>query len=212
MAVEKDKVLLAINIKFKGKSISKLSKEKLATVWAEKIDNDTEIDEYVNDKEDVVLTLITEADTRVTEAVKKITLPKTENNEGKPAEIEIDETEKMTIFEKMMLQKFNTLESKITGFETQQTQKTLTERFKSHTDLKGVPEFMFKGRIPLTEEEFENAVAELKTDYTTYATENKLASLGNDVPNNFGGGKNVLGEVKPASKEDVDKLVKSLII
>jgi hypothetical protein len=212
MAVDKGLVLVAINKKFEGKSLSKTFKENLATKWAVKIDNETDIDAYVDDREDVVLEASTEADRRATDAVKKITLPKVEKKEDKADEIVIDETEGMTAFENMMLQKFGALETKITGFETQQTQKTLTERFKSHPELKGIPEFMFKGRIPSTEEEFDNAVSELKTDYSGFATENKLASLGNDVPNNFGGLKNILGEVKPASKEDVDKLAKSLII
>jgi hypothetical protein len=201
MAVEKAKVLVAIELKFKGKSISKIIKENLAEKWAVKIDNETDIDDYINDREDVVLEASTEADRRATEAVKKLTPSKTPI-EGAPIVKEvIDETEGMTPFEKMMLQKFGALETKITGFETQQSQKTLSERFKSSPEWKGVPEFMFKGRIPTTEEEFASAVSELKTDYTAFATENKLSILGSDVPNTGSNFKpNEKSEVSPAIK------------
>jgi hypothetical protein len=63
--------------------------------------------------------------------------------------------------------------------------------------LKGIPEFMFKGRIPTKEEEFDNAVQELKTDYTTFADANKLTNIGLDQP----GGGNHLGGLNPKSKE-----------
>ena len=213
MAVEEGLVLVAINKKFEGKSLSKTFKENLAKKWAVKIDNETDIDAYVDDREDVVLEASTEADRRATEAVKKITPPKVEKKEGETIiEEKVELPSDTPEWAKALIKQNETLTAKINGFETQQTQKTLTERFKSHPELKGIPEFMFKGRIPSTEEEFDNAVSELKTDYSGFATENKLASLGTDVPTNFGGSKNILGEVKPASKEDVDKLAKSLII
>ncbi len=207
MAVEKGKLLLAINKKFEGKSLSKTFKENLAEKWAIKIDNDTEIDAYIEDREDVILEASSEADRRATDAVKKLTPSKTEGNtEIKTEEVKV--TDDAPEWAKALIAENKTLSDKINGFETQQTQKTLTERFKSHPELKGIPEFMFKGRIPSTEEEIETAVAELKTDYSIFATENKLTILGNDVPNT-GGGKNS-NEVKPASKEDVDKIFNNI--
>lgn len=207
MPVEKDKLLLAINKKFEGKSLSKTFKENLAEKWAVKIDNDTEIDAYIDDREDVILEASTEADRRATEAVKKAAPKKPEGNtEQKTDEVIVnDDTPEWA---KALIAQNKTLEAKINGFETQQIKKTLTERFKSHSDLKGIPEFMFKGRIPSTEEEFETAVAELKTDYTQFATDNKISTLGNDVPNTGGG--NSSGQVKPASKEEVDTLLKNI--
>jgi len=73
MAVEKGLVLTAIEAKFKGKSLSKTFKENLATKWAAKIDNDTDIDDYVSDREEIILEAEREANSRVTEAVKKAT-------------------------------------------------------------------------------------------------------------------------------------------
>lgn len=194
-------VLTAINKKFEGKSLSKTFKENLAKKWAVKIDNDTEIDSYVDDREDVVLEASTEADRRATDAVKKLT--PSNKNEGKPNEKpdEVIVADDAPEWAKALIAQNKTLEAKLNGFETQQTQKTLTERFKTSPELKGVPEFMFKGRIPLTEAEFENAVTELKTDYTAFATENKLNILGTDVPNAGSNYKpNEKSEVSPAIK------------
>lgn len=204
--VEKGKLLIAINKKFEGKSLSKTFKENLAEKWAVKIDNETDIDAYIDDREDVILEASTEADRRATDAVKKLTPSKIENKtEIKVEEVIIDDAPEWA---KALIAQNKTLEAKINGFETQQTQKTLTERFKSHAELKGIPEFMFKGRIPSTEDELETAVAELKTDYSAFATENKLSILGNDVPNT-GIGTNP-SQVKPASKEEVDKIFNNI--
>lgn len=200
-------VLTAINKKFEGKSLTKTFKENLAKKWAVKIDNETEIDSYIEDREDVVLEASTEADRRATDAVKKLTPPKKEGNTDKiPDEVIV--TDDTPEWAKALIAQNKTLEAKINGFETQQTQKTVTERFKSHPELKGIPEFMFKGRIPSTEDEIETAVAELKMDYTAFATENKISILGNDVPNTGVG--NNSGEVKPASKEEVEKVFNNI--
>lgn len=200
-------VLTAIIKKFEGKSLTKTFKENLAKKWAAKIDNETEIDAYIEDREDVILEASTEADRRATDAVKKLTPPNKEG-ETKKSEEKVELPSDMPEWAKTLLEQNKTLVEKVNGFETQQTQKTLTERFKSHPELKGIPEFMFKGRIPTTEDEIETAVSELKTDYTAFATENKISILGNDVPNT-GGGRNS-GEVKPASKEEVDKIFNNI--
>lgn len=199
-------VLTAINKKFEGKSLTKTFKENLAKKWAFKIDNETEIDSYIDDREDVILEASTEADRRATEAVKKNTPQQVVKNEGQ------DQTESKDDFPadtpewaKAIINQNKTLEAKINGFETQQTQKSLTERFKTHPELKAVPELMFKGRIPTKEEDFDAYVQELKNDYTAFATENKLSLLGKDTPNNFGG-KNTNGEPKKATKEEIAKL------
>jgi len=206
-------VLTAINKKFEGKSLTKTFKENLAKKWAVKIDNETEIDSYIDDREDVILEASTEADRRATEAVKKLAPAQIQKQEGETkTEPKDDFPADTPEWAKAIINQNKTLEAKINGFETQQTQKTLTERFKSHPELKGIPELMFKGRIPTKEEDFDAYVQELKTDYTTFATENKLSLLGKDTPNNFGGDRKNSGEVKEASKEDVDKLAKSLLI
>jgi len=209
MAVEKGLVLTAIEAKFKGKSISKTFKDNLATKWAAKIDNDTDIDAYVDDREDVVLEAVREADQRVTDAVKKLTpAPKPEDKTQKELE-EID-TEGMTSFEKMMLAKFGQLETKIIGFETQQKTQSLSERFRKDERLKGVPEFILNKSIPTSDDEFETAVETLATEYKSFAETNKIVApvAGSEIPG--GGNTPPVGQTKQASKEDVDKLAQSI--
>lgn len=208
MPVEKGLVLTAIEAKFKGKSISKTFKDNLATKWAAKIDNDTDIDAYVDDREDVVLEAVREADQRVTDAVKKLAPPKKEGNEP-PKEEEID-TEGMTPFEKMMLAKFGQLETKITGFETQQKTQSLSERFRKDERLKGVPEFILNKSIPASDDEYETSVETLATEYKSFAETNKIVApvSGSEIPG--GGNTPPAGQTKQASKEDVDKLAQSI--
>jgi hypothetical protein len=183
MAVEKDVIRLAIETKYKGKSLSKLTKDKLAAAYAPIIDNETDIEDFLNGQDIAISSMITEADTRVTEAVKKVKPTTTTTTE-----VEEIETEGMTAFEKTMLKKFGELENKISGFETQQTQQTLTQRFKGDERLKGVPEFILNRSIPKSEEEFESTITDLVTEYSTFAQANKIENLGTDIPPSAGGG------------------------
>jgi hypothetical protein len=173
---------------------------RLSKMPADDADDDT-VDAVINQANEFTpFSEIAKSDDKIRDLESKIKKPNPNEPNRNPEQV-IDETEGMTPFEKMMLQKFGALETKISGFETQQSQKTLSERFKSSPELKGVPEFMFKGRIPTTEEDFENAVSELKTDYTSFATENKLSILGSDVPNTGANFKpNEKSEVSPAIK------------
>jgi len=181
MAVEKGKVLIAIETKFKGKSISKTFKDNLATKWAAKIDNDTDIDSYVDDREDVVLEAVREADQRVTDALKKVPSGKDDKKpEDKEEVVKVDEDAPQ--WAKDLAKQNLELSQKLSGFQAQQSQQSLADRFKANPELKGIPEFMLKGRIPQSEEEFDTAVEELKADYTTFANENKLANIGKDTP------------------------------
>jgi predicted phage tail protein len=203
MAVPKGMILIAINKAFEGKSLSKTFKENLAEKWAVKIDNETDIDAYIEDRADIILEASTEADRRATDALRKATLLKKEEEtkiDDKP-----DLLQDAPEWARAMIENQKALESKITGFETQQKTKSLTERFENHPDLKGIPTFMFKGRIPTSEDDFETAVNELKTDYTSFATENKLSALGMDIPNNFGNKKGL--EVEKFTEEYMGKLL-----
>lgn len=186
MPVEKGKVLTAIEAKLKGKSLSKNFKENIATKWAEKIDTDENIDSYIEDREDILLEASSEADRRATEAAQKAKGEQKKDDGAPPADpatppaktpgtepkSEIDELKELV----------KSLAGTVTTMQQQRTQETITERFRKDERLKGVPEFMFKGRIPAKEEDFETAVTELAADYTDFAKQNKLAAFGNDTP------------------------------
>ena len=204
MAVEKDKVLAAIESKFKGKSISKTFKQNLAAKWAEKIDTDDDIDTYIEDREDVITEAISEADRRATDAAtkaaEKAKQAGKEPDDKKKDEIELpDDT---PAWAKAIIEQNKALSEKVSGFEQAQSQKSIAERFKADERLKGIPEFMFKGRIPSKEEDFETYAEELKADYEAFATEKNLEKFGQDTPGAVGG-KTPAGGKKEASKEEV---------
>jgi len=210
MPVEKDKVLAAIESKFKGKSITKTFKENIAAKWAAKIDNDTEIDAYIEDREEVVLEAVSEADRRATAAVEKVkkeTQPeKKEEVESKEVELPADTPE----WAKALITQNKTLEAKINGFESAQQAKTIEQRFKSDERLKGIPEMLLKRAIPKTEDEYEATVTELANEYSTFATEQKITSFGNDKPGGASGQPS--GGKKEASKEELDAVMANVKI
>jgi len=99
-----------------------------------------------------------------------------------------------------LTQLVTTLVGTVNAMQQEKQAQTITDRFKKDERLKGVPEFMFKGRIPSKEDDFETAVTDLATDYTEFAKQNKLAAFGNDAPP-AGNGK---VEGKQASKAELD--------
>jgi hypothetical protein len=200
--------------KFKGKSLSKTYFEKLAKKWAPKIETDDDIDEYIEDREDVILEAASEADrvrTEAAAAAAKKAAKKTGNegdDDDEPEEPEFPEG--TPDYMKTFMKKVDKLGERMSTFETQSQQKTISERFKAHPDLKGVPEFMFKGRIPTKEEDFDAFVEELKTDFTSYAETHKIP-LGGDRPGsgsaaNPGSGASGDGKVSDTVKAFAEKL------
>lgn len=204
MAVERDKVLAAIELRYKGKSMSKTFKENLAAKYAAKIDNDTEIDSYIEDREDIVLEAISEADRRATDAAKKNNAPPKDDNEPPKQSANDDAPAWFKTYAENQKKEMEALSGKVATFETAQTAKTLEQRFKSDERLKGVPEVMFKGRIPKTEEEFESAVTELASDYAPLAEQMKKSTFGTFKP--AGGSEPSTGAKKQASKEQIDAI------
>jgi hypothetical protein len=184
MAVEKDKVLAAIESKFKGKSISKTFKQNLAAKWAEKIDTEDDIDTYIEDREDIITEAISEADRRATDAATKAAEKAKQAGKNTETEVETEEEDLKDLSPEMkaVLKRLDAVASKVEGFEQAQSQKSIAERFKADERLKGIPEFMFKGRVPSKEEDFETYAEELKADYEAFATEKNLERFGNDTP------------------------------
>lgn len=160
MAVEKGKVLAAIEAKLQGKSLTKNFKENLATKWAEKIETEDDIEAFVDDREDVLLEASSEADRRAVAAAKKA---KSESQEPKQEETpSVDDD--TPAWAKALIQK-------VEGFERQQKSQTIAERFRNDErikSLKGLQEHMFKGRIPQSEEEYDAKVEEFVDDWKPY--------------------------------------------
>jgi len=209
MAVEKGKVLVAIETKLKGKSLSKNFKENLASKWADKIDKDEDIDDYINDREDVLIEASSEADRRAVAAAKKAKEEK-EKKEDAEEEVEVDpDTPKWA---KDLMKQNQTLASKLETFEKQQKSQTIQERFKKDeriTSLIGLQEHMFKGRVPQTEDEYESAIEDFVNDWKPFLEKNALSDEGKDTPPSGNGGK-PKGEVKKISAEEAKATVAAM--
>lgn len=190
MPVEKDKVLTAIEAKFKGKSITKTFKENIAAKWAAKIDNDTEIDSFIEDREDVILEAVSEADRRATDAVKKVTEKQDPPKPDDKPKVADDAPDWFKQYAEAQDKKIGEVLGKVTGYE----QQTIEQRFRADKRLAGLPEFAYKGRIPKTDAEFEAAVTELAADFEPII---KADTFGKDKPGSF-------SQHKPAGTEKVD--------
>lgn len=185
MAVEKGKVLAAIETKFKGKSLTKNFKENIAAKWAEKIEKDDEIDAYIEDREDLILEASAEADRRAVAAAKKAKEEAAEavnpEKEKKPEEVKVDDD--TPAWAKALIDQNKALSDKINAFEQAGKAKTIAEKFASDDRVKGIPEFIRKGYTPASDDDYETKVTELSEAYKTFVDQNKLQSYANDKPN-----------------------------
>ena len=186
MAVEKAKVLAALNAKFKGKtSVSKELKESYATRWAQHIDTDDDIQDFVDGREEDVLDAAKYADRRANAAEKLGREKAAQAASGKTETEETQEEEPESPagtpdWAKMLFKQHKELVDKVKSFEASRTAETLGDRFRKDDRLKDVPEAWIKRAIPQSEEGFEQAVTELLTDYTAYAEEHQLNKFGNE--------------------------------
>lgn len=211
MAVEKGKVKAALDAKFKGKSVSKELKDSLAARWADKIENDEGIDTYINDREDDILDAAKEADRRATAAAEKAKKEAADAVTGKPkpepnAEPQSDPD--MPAWAKQLLDANKTLTEKVSAFEASKSAESIAERFRKEERLKGIPEMMFKGRVPKSEEEYDAAVEELSKDYQDFATTNKVQRLGADSP----GKATTTGGDPKATDEQVNRMLDRMAV
>lgn len=194
MAVEEGKVLAKLEVKFKGKSLTKNFKQAIAKKWAAKIDNDEDIDGYIDDREDVVLEASTEADRRATQATA--TAKADAANAITGAATPAAEPEPDTEMGKL-LKMVSSLTETVTKLQTEKQAETIADRFKKDPRLKGVPDFMLKLAIPHKEEDFETSVTALATEFTQFATDNKLSAFGGDTPAGATTAAPAVGKVDP---------------
>lgn len=98
------------------------------------------------------------------------------------AEVEVEEDEPTTEIGKLM-KVVSGLANTINTMQQQSTQQTIAQRFSKDERLKGIPQFMLKGRVPTKDEDFETTIEDILADWTPYAEKNKLDAFnGEDVP------------------------------
>lgn len=166
MAVEEKGLRAKIELKFKGKSLSKNFKDALAKKWAPKIDTEEDVDDYIDDREDIILETASEGDRIRTEAAKKKPTTTVET-----VETDEDNDEGKTEMQKLMAE-ITKLTGVVTGLQQKETQQTIQQQAMKHESLKGIPASYFKGRsLPEKEEDIETWAESLKTDYSEFAAE-----------------------------------------
>ena len=205
---DKGLVLKAIEAKLKGKSLSKNFKENLASKWAEKIENDEDIEAYVDDREDILLEASSEADRRAVAAAKKAKEAKGEEKVEEKVEVDDD----APAWAKALIKQNQALASEIEAFKSQQKSQSIAERFKKDeriAKLKGLPDHAFIGRIPQTEDEYEQAVEAFTNDWQPFLEKHKLGEQGGDEPVS-GKGAGVGGDVKKISNDEAKAIVESM--
>lgn len=197
MAVSKDKVLAAIEEKFKGSSLTKHYKETIAKKLADKIETDADIDSYIDDRADFFTETQAEADRRVSSVVKPSKVEDTPKNE----EPKVDNDE-MPSYLKALMETIEGLKSEFNTMKSQKVTDSIADRFSKDERLAGIDPRFYKGRVPTSETDFESSVLGIASDFKAFADENKLSVLGRDAPSrtSAGGGSNT----KLASQAEID--------
>lgn len=186
MAVDKAKVLAVFSTKFKGKSLSKTFLDKTATRYATKIENDADIDDYINEREEDIIEAGVEADRRVTAALKKPAEGDKPKGTVTAPEIDDEELKDAPAWAKALIKQNKELADKVQGFETKSSQQTLAQKFEADERLKGIDKRLLKGRYPITEEEFENAITETAEELKDFVQ--PAGGTTNNQQKPFGGG------------------------
>lgn len=214
MAVDKGKVKAALDAKFKGKSVSRELKEAYAARWAERIESEEGIEEFINDREEDVLDAAKEADRRATAASNAAKKEAADAITGKTNDKEKEDDDALPAdtpdWAKAIIQQNKALTDRIAGFEQKQQTQTIAERFTKDERLKGIPPELLHGRFPTNEADFEAAVESTVTILKPFVEKLAVADFGNDTPpaGQTTGGR---GE-KEASKESLDAVMNQIPI
>lgn len=203
--VDKGLVLKAIELKFKGKSLTKNFKENIATKWAEKIEDDASIDSYIEDREDVIIEANAEADRRAIQASKKA-----KEEEVPEKKEEVGTTSDMPAWAKALVDSNKNLTDKLAGFENANKAKSIEERFLAHESIKGInlPNSVKTKYTPSSEEDFDTAIESFQTDFKPLVEANVLSAYKNDTP--ASGDRANPTEAKKISSEEAKKIVESM--
>jgi len=185
MAVPKEKVITALNAKLAGKNVSQKLKDSYATRWADKIETEEDIDNFVGDRSDDLLDAQKEADRRATEAGTNARKEAAKAAAGEP---KTDEPEQNKLpddtppYIKALMAKLEGMEAKVNGFEASKQAETIEQRFLGLEKVKDKPLGIAKRYVPKTEEEFEAAAAQLEADFAPVVAQQQVYGFGLDKP------------------------------
>lgn len=210
-----DKKLITARIKalYPNTNLSQQRMNEISDRLSNKLADDadeTAIDEAVNNFNDYnPFAEIAKTDDKIRGLEKKKEPTNDPPNPDNPAPVPDDAPEWFKSWTKANEQTTKELADKVNGFATQQSQKSLTERFNSDERIKDVPDIMRRGFIPSSDDDYESKMTDLLSDYTKYNESYKVEKIGNDKPS---GQQNSERKPKEASKEEVDSLASKMSI
>ena len=213
MPVNEGLVLQKLNDKFRGKSVSKTFKATLAKKWAEKIESDEEIEEYINDREDIILEAMRDKDAAVTAATAKAKDDAVSVIKGEPAKQDdppsTEPVEGMPDWFKPFATQFGTLAQTVTGLQKDKAHQTISQRLQSDERTKDIPPNFYKRwSIPENDADFETFAEELKAEYQPFAASATAQAFTTAVP---GGGHNAGGNGQNGKKPPSDQEIKEVM-
>lgn len=195
MAVEASKVKARLRALFPKANLSSKRLDEISDKLGKKIEDnatDAQIDEAVTEQNELYsFEEIAKNDDRARTERKKVEPKEEEKEDVKPNE------EQMPSWAKQLVDTVN-------AFKAEKQAQTLEQRFKSDERLKNVNPVLFKGRIPTSEDGFDEAIEELLKD----AQELKLNNYGGDTP--ASGDNQKPTEVKEISADDANKILASM--
>ena len=195
MAVEASKVKARLRALFPKANLSSKRLDEISDKLGKKIEDnatDAQIDEAVTEQNELYsFEEIARNDDRARTERKRVEHKEEEKEEEKPNE------EQMPAWAKRLVDTVN-------AFKAEKQAQTLEQRFKSDERLKNVNPVLFKGRIPTSEDGFDEAIEELLKD----AQELKLNNYGGDTP--ASGDNQKPTEVKEISADDANKILASM--
>lgn len=204
MAVEKEKVIIRYKALFGSVGLSQTRLDELSAKLGLKMADeatDEDIDARLNEMNDLYpFTEIKKNDDRATNDRN--------NSNRKPPVTPETEVKKEDSEEKTMMALLLEMKTELTSLKTEKLQDSLETRFRKDERMKGVPELIIKRSIPKTEEEYEETVTGLQTEFKEFAEKNKLAAFGKDAPPS--GTQKKVGEVTVKTAEETKALADSI--
>lgn len=195
MAVEASKVKARLRALFPKANLSSKRLDEISDKLGKKIEDnatDAQIDEAVTEQNELY---------SFEEIAKNDDRARTERKKVEPTPEPVEEP---TDANEKLLKAIEALTAKVTSMEQEKQAQTLEQRFKSDERLKNVNPVLFKGRIPTSEDGFDEAIEELLKD----AQELKLNNYGGDTP--ASGDNQKPTEVKEISADDANKILASM--
>lgn len=209
----KEKIIAALKAKFPAVNLSQKRLDEIAAKLEAKVTDETQIDAQLDAFNDFnPVAEIAKTDDRLRDQenkLKKLGQQKPPVKKKEEEEIVIDDDDKETpSWAKKILESNKTLLGKVEALEGEKQQTTI--KAKLAEKLKDVPQFIWAKRIlPTKDDEIEAFITDVTTDYSAYTKEMTEKGILNIPPPGAGGDKDE--DVKKASKEEVDKVMETIM-